>query len=107
MMGETWINNEIRGLLEQLQIVTKDMVPRRHYMNVLKSLAAIQVTVERLRGGVRNKVLYEEASLVLDVLEGILNETGAGILGEMITIEERVKLNVQMMQNATPKRRKK
>ena len=97
MMGETWTNNEIRGLLEQLQTATKDMVPRRHYINVLKSLAAIQMTVERLRSGVRNKALYEEASLVLDVLEGILSESGAGIIGEMMTIEERTKLNAEMM----------
>ena len=97
MMQETWTNNEITTLLEGLNKATKDMVPRRHYMNVLKSLASVQTTIERLREGVRNKALYDEASMVLDVLEGILNETGAGVLGEMITIEERTKLNAEMM----------
>ena len=97
MMQETWTNNEIRTLLEGLNEATKDMVPRRHYTNVLKSLASVQTTIERLREGVRNKALYDEASMVLDVLEGILNETGAGVLGEMITIEERTKLNAEMI----------
>ena len=97
MMQETWTNNEITTLLEGLNKATKDMVPRRHYMNVLKSLASVQTTIERLREGVRNKALYDEASMVLDVLEGILNETGAGVLGEMITIEERTKLNAEMI----------
>jgi len=97
MMQETWTNNEIRTLMEGLKEATQDMVPRRHYMNVLKSLASVQATIERLREGVRNKALYNEASMVLDVLEGILNETGTGILGEMITIEERTKLNAGML----------
>ena len=97
MMQETWTNNKITTLLEGLNEATKDMVPRRHYMNVLKSLASVQTTIERLREGVRNKALYDEASMVLNVLEGILNETGAGVLGEMITIEERTKLNAEMM----------
>ena len=97
MMQETWTNNEITTLLEGLNKATKDMVPRRHYMNVLKSLASVQTTIERLREGVRNKALYDEASMVLDVLEGILNDTGVGVLGEMITIEERTKLNAEMI----------
>jgi len=97
MMQETWTNNEIRTLLEGLNEATKDMVPRRHYTNVLKSLASVQTTIERLREGVRNKALYDEASMVLDVLEGILNDTGVGVLGEMITIEERTKLNAEMI----------